>query len=419
MKFEATIIGMGYIGLPTAVLIASCKKNVLGVDINEKIINKLSSGKPHIIEPGLDEALETVIATESLKISNKPQKSSVFIIAVPTPFKNNEKNIPQPNLVHVDNAMKSIAPIIEKGDMIIIESTIPVGATERFANKLMKIRSDLNLDFKSSNEIDINIAHCPERVLPGKIMKEIVSNDRIIGGLTKQCSNVASGFYQQFVDGEIHKTSSKTAELTKLSENSFRDVQIAFANELSMICDSAEIDVRELIELANKHPRVNILQPGPGVGGHCIAVDPWFIASSFPDQSKLIQASREINNQKPNWVIAKIQKHLKKQNPNNFSKKLTVGFFGLSYKANIDDLRESPSLKIAMHFSENKDFNFKTIEPNVSKKELIKGMQNISVEDACEEIDIAILLVDHEEFSKIDKKYFLLALDFTGVFKNF
>ena len=414
MRFEATIIGLGYIGLPTAVLIASHKKNVLGVDIDEKVIKKLSSGQSHIVEPGLNDALKKVTNNKSLEFSNKPEKSKVFVIAVPTPFKNNADNIPEPDLVFVDNAMKSIAPYIENGDLIIIESTIPVGATERFAKKLMQIRNDLNLDFKSSNEIDINIAHCPERVLPGNIMKEIINNDRIVGGLTKKCSKAASAFYQKFVNGKIHETSSKIAELTKLSENSFRDVQIAFANELSIICDSAGIDVKELIMLANKHPRVNILQPGPGVGGHCIAVDPWFIASSFPDKSKLIQTARDINNKKPSWVIGKIEKNLNEQYLKNANRKLNVGFFGLSYKPNIDDFRESPAIEIAKHFSGNKNFNFKTVEPNSNKKEFIKDMENITIEDSCKSIDIAIFLVKHDEFFKIDKKDYLLALDFTG-----
>jgi len=419
MKYEVAVIGLGYIGLPTAVLIASKKLNVLGVEVNENVIEKLTAAISHINEPFLDELLVNVIDNKLLTVRNAPSKSKVFVITVPTPFKDKKNNIPQPDLSYVDAAMNSISSYIEKGDLIILESTIPVGATERFALELTKIRSDLNLNFKASENIDVNIAHCPERVLPGNIMKEIVENDRIVGGLTKKCSEKARAFYEKFVKGKIHETSSKTAELTKLSENSFRDVQIAFANELSIICDSAGINVRELISLANKHPRVNILQPGPGVGGHCIAVDPWFIASSYPKESKMIQLARKVNNEKPAWVIKKIENQLEKINNNPNKKKITLGFFGLAYKPNIDDLRESPSLQIAKYFSKKKNILCKTIEPNISSKEVVPGIENIPLERALDEIDIAILLVNHSEFQDISQNDYLAIMDFTGVLSNY
>ncbi|ENM3886805.1 UDP-N-acetyl-D-mannosamine dehydrogenase, partial [Vibrio cholerae] len=308
MSFETiSIIGLGYIGLPTAAMFASRKKKVIGVDVNQHIVNTINKGKIHIVEPDLDMIVHAAVSEGYLKASTEVVSAEAFLIAVPTPFLPcKEGEVPAPDLSYIEAASKAIAPVLKKGDLVILESTSPVGTTEQMAVWLAEARKDLTFPQTHGSSADINIAHCPERVLPGHVVRELVENDRVIGGMTEKCSLRAVELYKTFVQGECVITNARTAEMAKLTENSSRDVQIAFANELSIVCDKLGIDVWELIKLANRHPRVNILQPGPGVGGHCIAVDPWFIVSSTPEDAKLIHTARKVNDSKPEWVIDKV-----------------------------------------------------------------------------------------------------------------
>ncbi len=401
-KKKISVIGLGYIGLPTASLLANKGYNVAGVDVNDKVVSIINSGKIHIVEKALAENVKAVVSRGRLKAFNAIQKSDVYIICVPTPFHDNEK-IPQPNIDHVISVTKSISKFIKSGDLIILESTSPVGTTE----KIQKILFEYGVDLK-----DVHIAYCPERVLPGKIMHELTENDRIIGGLTSKSTKLIKEFYSSFVKGEIFETDSRTAEMCKLAENSFRDVNIAFANELSIICDKIGIDVSELINLANKHPRVNILQPGTGVGGHCIAVDPWFIISQDVKNTKLMYAAREVNNYKTSWVLDKIKKSIKHHiNKKGYKPKLAC--LGLAFKPNIDDLRESKALKVVETLmDEGHDIN--AVEPNIDKHE---RFQLRSLSYAIEKSDIIVILVKHDEFlqSRIKNKLIKYrALDFCG-----
>lgn len=401
-KKKISVIGLGYIGLPTASLLANKGYNVAGVDVNDKVVSIINSGKIHIVEKALAENVKAVVSRGRLKAFNAIQKSDVYIICVPTPFHDNEK-IPQPNIDHVISVTKSISKFIKSGDLIILESTSPVGTTE----KIQKILFEYGVDLK-----DVHIAYCPERVLPGKIMHELIENDRIIGGLTSKSTKLIKEFYSSFVKGEIFETDSRTAEMCKLAENSFRDVNIAFANELSIICDKIGIDVSELINLANKHPRVNILQPGTGVGGHCIAVDPWFIISQDVKNTKLMYAAREVNNYKTSWVLDKIKKSIK-QHINKKGYKPKLACLGLAFKPNIDDLRESKALKVVETLmDEGHDIN--AVEPNIDKHE---RFQLRSLSYAIEKSDIIVILVKHDEFlqSRIKNKLIKYrALDFCG-----
>ena len=396
-----SIIGLGYIGLPTAAVLASKDIKVVGVDVSQYVVDTINQGKIHIIEPGLDALVREAVQKNHLKAVINPEKADVFMIAVPTPFKGNH----EPDLSYIRLAAKAIAPVLEKGNLVILESTSPVGATEKMMTWMREERLDLSFpEFGNNNFIaDIAVAHCPERVLPGQVVRELIENDRIIGGVTDYCAKQAKDLYKIFVDADCLLTDCRTAELSKLVENSFRDVNIAFANELSLICDKLGINVWKLIELANHHPRVNILQPGPGVGGHCIAVDPWFIVDSAPDEAKLIRAARLVNDNKPNFVLGKIDKAVKAIGKNKSD--LKIACLGLSFKPDIDDLRESPALSIAgkiglMGFSE-----LFLVEPNISSiPDKLKG-ESISITSADKAIkaaDIVVLLVDHTPFKKMD-----------------
>src|SRR5690606_5491125 len=339
MQFNTiSMVGLGYIGLPTAAVFASRKIKVIGVDVNKKAVDTINRGEIHIVEPDLDMVVNAAVKEGYLRATTMPEPADAFLIAVPTPFSGDNHD---PDLSCSEAAAKAIAPVLKKGNLVILESTSPVGATEQMAEWLAEARPDLSFPQDRGESSDIRIAHCPERVLPGHVLRELVQNDRIIGGMTPKCSEAACALYKSFVEGECVMTDARTAEMCKLTENSFRDVNIAFANELSIICDRLNINVWELIRLANRHPRVNILQPGPGVGGHCIAVDPWFIISKTPDEAKIIRTAREINDAKPKWVIDKVRAAVAKimqEAPAKTASDITISCFGVSFKADIDDL---------------------------------------------------------------------------------
>jgi UDP-N-acetyl-D-mannosaminuronic acid dehydrogenase len=391
---KVCVIGLGYIGLPTAAVIASRGIEVLGVDVSKYAVDTINQGKIHIVEPDLDMLVQAAVMTGKLKAATVPDAADAFIIAVPTPFKEDKK----PDLSFIEAAVKSIAPILKAGDLIILESTSPVGTTEKISHWLAELRTDLVLPHQDPDNAQLYVAHCPERVLPGRILEELVSNDRIIGGITPQCAAMATTLYMQFVRGECLQTSSRTAEMTKLTENSFRDVNIAFANELSMICDTLKINVWELVRLANRHPRVNILSPGPGVGGHCIAVDPWFIVDSAPEQANIIRLAREINDFKPQYVIEKVIKAADE------FKRPIIACLGLAFKADIDDLRESPAVNIAKALKQQKVGEVLVVEPNIkalpaSLAELKPNL--VSLPEALEKANILLILVDHKQFKSL------------------
>ncbi|MBL1406462.1 MAG: UDP-N-acetyl-D-mannosamine dehydrogenase, partial [Rhizobiales bacterium] len=373
------VVGLGYIGLPTAAMFASRKVKVVGLEVNEAVATKINKGEIHIVEPDLDIVVRAVVSEGYLTATTKAVEADAFLLAVPTPFKGKNH---EPDLSYIESAARTIAPVLKKGNLVVLESTSPVGATEFMAKILEEMRPDLSFPMSAGEASDIRIAHCPERVLPGHVMRELVENDRVIGGMTDACSTAAIALYKTFVIGECVKTNTRTAEMAKLTENSFRDVNIAFANELSIICDELDIDVWELISLTNRHPRVNILTPGPGVGGHCIAVDPWFIISRTPDKAKLIKAAREVNDYKPDWVIEKIEaaigKHLM-ENPKKSAKDVTLVCYGLAFKPNIDDLRESPALEITKKLAQKHAGKVLAIEPNISKLPL--GMSGVELVD--------------------------------------
>ena len=405
MKFKTvSVYGLGYIGLPTAAMFASSGVNVIGVDVNKDIIETINSGSIHIVEPGLDKIVSECVANGKLRATDVPEAADAFIIAVPTPFKSMDTQIPEPDLTYIEQACSNIAKVLKLGDLVILESTSPVGATEKVCGWLSKLRPDLIIAHKDNTYSHVNVAHCPERVLPGKVMEELIYNDRIIGGITFECAKAATSLYQIFVKGSCFETDARTAEMAKLTENAFRDVQIAFANELSLICDELEIDVWNLISLANKHPRVNILQPGPGVGGHCIAVDPWFIASAAPQSSKLIKLARAINDGKPDWVISKVNSlvdHFLFCNPDKKRSDVTIVCYGLAFKADIDDLRESPSLEIVKRLTAEHSGQVIAVEPNISDHKKIPTLQIMSLDEARVLGDIEVLLVDHKEFKQL------------------
>jgi UDP-N-acetyl-D-mannosaminuronic acid dehydrogenase len=412
MKFKTiSVIGLGYIGLPTAATFASRGLNVIGVDLNQKAVEIINNGGVHIIEPDLDIVVRSVVQSGNLHATTKPEPADAFIIAVPTPFRENK----QPDLHFIEAASKTIAPVLRKNNLIILESTSPVGTTEKMAEWLAELRPDLSFPQQVGEMADVCIAYCPERVLPGKVLVELINNDRVIGGMTPKCSKAAVDLYKIFVQGDCVITTARTAEMCKLTENSFRDVNIAFANELSMICDKLNINVWELISLANRHPRVNILQPGPGVGGHCIAVDPWFLVSSAPDEAKLIRSAREINDYKPEWVIEKILSTAKKIKKNS----VTVACLGLSFKANIDDVRESPALEIVNHLALESSLKVTASEPNLKNKPITinDNINFISSIKEYKDYDIVVVLVDHKEY--ISEKNKILecpnVLDFRGI----
>ncbi len=395
VKFETIcMIGLGYIGLPTAAVLASRKVKVIGVDISQNAVDTINRGEIHIVEPELDILVRATVNEGYLRATTTPEKADAFIMAVPTPFKGDDH---EPNLDYIESATRSLAKVLEKGNLVVLESTSPVGATEKMAAWLAEERPDLSFPQDAGEDADIRIAHCPERVLPGHVIRELVENDRVIGGMTPKCTEAATDLYKIFVKGACIATNARTAEMAKLTENASRDVQIAFANELSVLCDKMGIDVWELISLANRHPRVNILQPGCGVGGHCIAVDPWFIVNAYPDDAHIIKTARETNDGKPLFVISKVKKAIIEiDNPK-------IACLGLAFKPNIDDLRESPALEITKMLSDNTDFKILAVEPNV--KTLPKVLENrknvklVSLEEALSEADVVVVLVNHKEFS--------------------
>lgn len=408
MSFETiSVIGLGYIGLPTAAMFASRKKKVIGVDVNQHAVDTINRGEIHIVEPDLDMLVSAAVQQEYLRAVTQPEPADAFLIAVPTPFKPcKDGEVPEPDLRYIQAASEAIAPVLKKGDLVILESTSPVGATEQMASWLAQYREDLTFPQQVGELADVNIAHCPERVLPGKVVTELVQNDRVIGGMTKRCSERSVELYKTFVMGECVITNARTAEMAKLTENSSRDVQIAFANELSIICDELDIDVWELISLANRHPRVNILQPGPGVGGHCIAVDPWFIVSKTPDKAKLIHTARNVNDGKPSWVVEKVKiavADFLNANPTKTAKDVTIACYGLAFKPDIDDLRESPALDIAKAISEMHCGAVLVIEPNIDSI-VDDRLRLVTIDESLNKTDIHVMLVDHKQFRKIKLK---------------
>ncbi|MCQ6261990.1 UDP-N-acetyl-D-mannosamine dehydrogenase [Alcanivorax sp. MM125-6] len=404
MNFDTIcVVGLGYIGLPTATMFASRRKKVIGVDINQYAVDTINRGEIHIVEPELDIAVHAAVKEGYLRATTRPEQADAFLVAVPTPFKKggNVGNIPTPDLSYIQAAADSIAPVLKKGDLVILESTSPVGATEQMAAWLAEARSDLSFPQQAGEDSDIRIAHCPERVLPGHVMHELIENDRIIGGMTNKCAQVSRDLYMTFVRGECLLTTSRTAEMAKLTENAFRDVNIAFANELSIICDKVHIDVWELILLANRHPRVNILQPGPGVGGHCIAVDPWFIVSETPEEARLIRTAREVNDRKPEWVINKVKLAIAdflQANPDKTAKDVVIACYGIAFKPDIDDLRESPALGIVTILQADNPGKTLIVEPNIDKLPLKLDRAELVSAEAALSADIHVMLVDHKPF---------------------
>lgn len=401
---KACFMGLGYIGLPTAIISSQHGINVCGVDINPKVVEKTNKGELHIVEPGLQDLLKKAVNSKNLVASTTPVESDVYLIVVPTPFKAKH----EPDISYVESATKTVIPFLKEGDLFIIESTSPVGTTEKMAELIFAERPEL--------KGRIHIAYCPERVLPGNVIFELVNNDRVIGGIDDASADAAAEFYGKFVSGQLHKTNCRTAEMCKLVENSSRDVQIAFANELSMICEKAGINVWELISLANRHPRVNILQPGCGVGGHCIAVDPYFISSAFPNEAKIIAQARNINNYKSEWCVEKAKNAILSFELEN-GKKPQVALMGLAFKPNIDDLRESPAMKIANHLiAEMPDVKFNIVEPNISSH---PDFDIVDFQTAFEQSDIVVYLTAHKQFFMLPQEANdKLILDFCGVIKK-
>jgi len=414
MSFETiSVIGLGYIGLPTAAMFASRKKKVIGVDVNKNTVDIINKGQIHIVEPDLDMIVHAAVTAGYLKATTIPEPADAFLIAVPTPFLpvDNQNDIPAPDLKYIESAARAIAAVLKKGDLVILESTSPVGTTEQMAEWLAQERPDLTFPQTQGETSDIRIAHCPERVLPGHVVRELVENDRVIGGMTTKCSEAAVKLYKTFVKGDCVITNSRTAEMAKLTENSCRDVQIAFANELSIICDKLDVDVWELISLANRHPRINILQPGPGVGGHCIAVDPWFIVSKTPEEAQLIHTARKVNDSKPRWVVDKVKVAICEfliSNPNKTAKDVTITCFGLTFKPDIDDLRESPALSVFKALSVLHKGSLLAVEPNISQLPFNLGgnIRLIEIKEALTISDINVVLVDHKEFRFLSKEEF-------------
>jgi len=403
-SFETiSIIGLGYIGLPTAAVFASRKIKVIGVDVNQKAVDTINRGQIHIVEPDLDMVVQAAVKEGYLRSTTRPAPAQAFLIPAPHPFKEGPNGKHDPDMDYIEASSKSIAPVLKPGDLVILESTSPVGATEQMAAWLAEARPDLTFPQTHGEQSDIRVAHCPERVLPGQVLRELVANDRVIGGMTPKCSEAAVRLYKTFVRGECVVTNARTAEMCKLTENSFRDVNIAFANELSIICDKLGINVWELIRLANRHPRVNILQPGPGVGGHCIAVDPWFIVSSAPEESRLIRVAREVNDDKPTWVITKVKVAVAEflmANPEKTARDVMIACFGLAFKPDIDDLRESPAVKIAIELERLHAGQVVVVEPNVTKTQVANRIRSplVSCQEALEQAHVAVILVNHKEF---------------------
>lgn len=399
---KVNFIGLGYIGLPTAIIAAKHGIEIAGTDINPDIVEATNQGHLHIVEPDMEDMLREVVANGRLKAYTEPQLSDAYFIVVPTPFKGNH----EPDITYVEAATRSVVPILKEGDLFVIESTSPVGTTEKMRDVIYSMRPEL--------KGKIFMAYCPERVLPGNVAYELINNDRVIGGINPESTEKAKEFYSQFVKGALHSTDSRTAEMCKLTENASRDVQIAFANELSLVCAKAGINVWKLIELANKHPRVNILQPGCGVGGHCIAVDPYFITADFPEESKLIAQARETNNGKAEWCTGQILAQILKFEKEN-GRKPRVALMGLAFKPNIDDLRESPAMEIAKGVTDAVASQYlMVVEPNIKShpRFALTGFR-----EAYDKADIVVFLVNHREFAALNYRTDVKVLDFCGVFK--
>jgi len=397
-----SVIGLGYIGLPTAALLASHGYRVVGMDVSEHAVTTINQGKIHIVEPDLDAFVRSAVSAGRLEAFTEPQPGDVYMICVPTPFHEGGA-VPQPNIDYVLTATRSIAPLVKAGDLVILESTSPVGTTEQ----MQAVLQDAGVDVAA-----VHIAYCPERVLPGKIMTELVENDRIVGGITPFASKAVSEFYRTFVRGSVLETDAKTAEMCKLTENSFRDVNIALANELSLICDKEGINVWDLIELANHHPRVNILQPGTGVGGHCIAVDPWFIVARDETNARLIRTAREVNNHKTEWVIEKIKVAAADVNART-GKKPKIACLGLAFKPDIDDLRESPAVEVAEALVTH-GYDVIVVEPNIDSHDRFTVME---LSEALDAADVVTVLVKHRQFlvpAVQQRLGSMTALDFCG-----
>jgi UDP-N-acetyl-D-mannosaminuronic acid dehydrogenase len=407
-KSKVSVIGLGYIGLPTAAVLASVGHDVVGVDVSQYVVDLVNRGEVHIVEPDLDGLVRGEVLAGRLRAVTEVEPSDTFIIAVPTPFKNSN----QPDLAFVEAAACAVAPQLRAGNLVILESTSPVGTTEKLAGWLARERPDLVFpsgrgSMVSGAVTDVSLAYCPERVLPGSIVLELVRNDRVIGGLTPACTERALQLYSSFVRGQCVKTDARSAEMSKLAENAFRDVNIAFANEMSVICDQLNINVWDLIALANRHPRVNILNPGPGVGGHCIAVDPWFIVDSAPKAARLIRTARQVNDDKPNWVVAKIEQAVSEVQART-GRGITIACLGLAFKANIDDLRESPSLVIVKQLVDKQlAHRVLVVEPYIDTLPTeLSGRSEVELTDirqALRDADVVVLLVDHLQFMSVDR----------------
>ena len=402
MNFNTiSVIGLGYIGLPTAAAFASCQKQVIGIDVNAHAVDTINRGEIHIVEPDLDRVVKTAVEGGFLRAATRPEPADAFLIAVPTPFEGDH----QPDMSYVRAAAASVAPVLKKGELVIQESTSPVGATEQMAEWLAGERPDLTFPQQAGDASDIHIAYCPERVLPGQVMIELFKNDRVIGGMTATSSQRACDLYNLFLEGECVVTNARTAEMCKLTENSFRDVNIAFANELSLICAEQQINVWELIRLANRHPRVNILQPGPGVGGHCIAVDPWFIVAQNPQQSRLIRTAREVNDAKPHWVLEQVKQRVAEclMASDKRASDLKIACFGLAFKPDIDDLRESPAMQVTRLIADWHQGSTLVVEPHIHQlpEKLRDKVTLLALDDALQQADVLVMLVDHRQFKAI------------------
>ncbi|HWA03388.1 MAG TPA: UDP-N-acetyl-D-mannosamine dehydrogenase [Rhizomicrobium sp.] len=392
-----SVLGLGYVGLPVAAILASRGFEVVGVDVVPRIVEVINTGKIHIVEPDLNMVVQAAVSAGKLRATLEPEPADVFIIAVPTPFTGDH----QPDVSYVRAATMMIAPLLEKGNLVVLESTSPVGMTEQISSWIAQARPDLAPPEADREDADFHVAHCPERVLPGSVLRELVDNDRIIGGISPCCAEYAAQLYHTFVRGEVHLTNARTAELAKLVENAYRDVNIAFANELSLICDQLDVNVRDLIQLANRHPRVNILSPGPGVGGHCIAVDPWFIIAASPEFTPMMRTARQVNDQMPGRVLERVRRAAERlRSP-------VIACLGLSYKADIDDMRESPALHVVETLAREKVGTLLVVEPNVARLPAsLSGAGNVSLvglKQAMASADIILLLVDHRQFKRIDQ----------------
>lgn len=404
-----SVVGLGYIGLPTAAAFAARRKTVIGIDVSQHAVDTINQGRIHIIEPELDMLVQAAVNQGYLRATRTPEPAEAFLIAVPTPIGPDKK----PDLSFVEAAARAIAPVLQKGNLVVLESTSPVGTTERLAAWLAESRPDLSFPHQAGEDSDIRLAYCPERVLPGHVVRELVENDRVIGGLSRRCGEAARELYRIFVQGECILTNARTAEMCKLTENSYRDVNIAFANELSLICEDLNIDVWELIRLSNRHPRVQILRPGPGVGGHCIAVDPWFIVDAAPERARLIRTAREVNDYKPHHVVETVMRSAER------FKAPVIACLGLTFKADIDDLRESPAVEIVQALAQRQAGTVLAVEPNIKAlpPSLVGEVELTGLDNAISRADIVVILVDHRSFKALDpsRLYARILIDTRGM----